>query len=135
MTPQGPGGSDARDPEETERALRQAEARGVGGAGLADLLDRSAAAHRRRFWNSGDTRDLHRAVDRYRRAVRADPARRAVWSNELAVSLTDLYDVTGTLTGLNTAIDLGDRASAALPRTDRAWARVRSNVGMLRMDR
>ena len=123
MTPQGPGGSDARDPEEAERALRQAEARGVGGAGLADLLDRSAAAHRRRFWNSGDTRDLHRAVDRYRRAVRADPARRAVWSNELAVTLTDLYDVTGTDDDLAAARRAAEEATAAAEEGSPQWAR------------
>jgi tetratricopeptide (TPR) repeat protein len=123
MRPEDTHGVGDPDPEEAEAALRRADALGVGGPELADRLDAAGSAYRRRFWDAGDLQDLHKAVGRYRRAARADPARRAVWTNETAVALTDLYDLTGDLGDLAAAREAAEEATDAAEEGSPQWAR------------
>jgi tetratricopeptide (TPR) repeat protein len=119
----GVGGPDGTDPEQAESELRRAEAGGVSGEALTRLLDEAAAAYRRRFWDAGDPRDLDRAVCGYRRAMEADPANRAVWANELAVVLTDRFDVTGDLDDLGAARRAAEEAMGGAEEGSPQWAR------------
>lgn len=123
MTPGDLGRPDDTSPEQAEGELRRAEADGVHGEALAAVLDKTASAYRRRFWDEGDARDLDQAVDGYQRAVWADPAHRAVWANELAVALTDLYDITGDLADLTTARQAAEEAMGDADEGSPQWAR------------
>lgn len=123
MRPEGTHGVGDSDPGEAETALRRADALGVSGPELADCLDAVGSAYRRRFWDAGDPQDLRRAVDHYRRAARADSARQTVWTNEVAVTLTDLYDLTGDPGDLDAAREAAEEATGAAEEGSPQWAR------------
>ncbi|MEU7382356.1 hypothetical protein AB0A91_20640 [Streptomyces sp. NPDC042207] len=129
------GTDDAAGPEQAERALRSAEAAGAGSEVLTRLLVELGDAYRRRFWDLGDIADLDRAVAGYRRALdtdRVDPAARA---NDLAVVLTDRYDVTGEPGDLSAAMTAAGTALAGAPEGSVAWARYAATSVLCLWDR
>ncbi|MET9734625.1 hypothetical protein ABZZ79_29510 [Streptomyces sp. NPDC006458] len=113
---------DVEDPDRAEAALRRAEADGVSGEALAERLDEVAVAHRRRFWDAGDERHLERAVEAYRRAMTVDAANRTAWAHELALVLTDRYDVSGDLDVLAEARRIAREALDGAEEGSEPWA-------------
>jgi tetratricopeptide (TPR) repeat protein len=102
---------------------------------LTRLLVELSDAYRRRFWNLGDVADLDRAVAGYRRAfdtARHDVAERA---NDLAVVLTDRYDVTGDPDDLAAATTAADTAVAGVQEGSVAWARYAATSVLCLWDR
>ncbi|MFF9485494.1 hypothetical protein [Streptomyces sp. NPDC014676] len=127
--------ADAVEPERAERELRSAESAGAGSETLTRLIVRLSDAYRRRFWNLGNVADLDRAVAGYRRAAetdRHDPTERA---NDLAVVLTDRYDLTGDPDDLAAATTAAETALVGAPGGSVAWARYAATMVLCLWDR
>jgi len=79
-------------------------------------------AHRRRFLQSGDPADLDQAIEGFRAALAASRSDRASHANNLAVSLTDRFDVGGRLSDLAEAVEVAEVAVASAAEGSPDWA-------------
>ncbi|MFD0268822.1 hypothetical protein ACFVGY_19970 [Streptomyces sp. NPDC127106] len=122
-------------PEDVLRELRRSEAAGADPETLAQLWSRAASAHRRRFWSSGERADLDLAVDGYRTALATGTTDRAARANDLAVVLTDRFDVTGESDDLAEAMRTVRTAMAAVAEDSAQWAECAATLALCLWDR
>ncbi|MFB6892406.1 hypothetical protein ACFCX4_24190 [Kitasatospora sp. NPDC056327] len=122
-------------PEDLLRDVRRAEAAGAEPETLARLWVRAASAYRRRYWDGGARADLDLAVDGYRTALATGTTDLAARANDLAVTLTDRFDVTGRGADLEEAVRTVRDAMARTAEDSPEWAECAATLALCLWDR
>ncbi|MFD7909343.1 hypothetical protein ACFV30_01250 [Streptomyces sp. NPDC059752] len=123
------------DPEGIERELRRAEADGADAETLARLWSETGSAYRRRYWSTGAPEDLDRAIDSFQTALVTGMTNRAARANDLAVVLTDRFDVTGELDHLAEAVRAAEEAMTEVEEDSPEWAEYAATLTLCLWDR